>query len=198
MDEKKMKSPPGHSSEEEQIREATTENDLPLTLDNVDDEKAVLSAEASLMEEIAILKDQLLRALAEADNIRKRATREQDETRKYAITHFSRDLLSVSDNLSRALESIPAEDLAESPLLETVVNGVAMTQKELLGILERQGIQKISAMGEKFNPHLHQAMMEVEGPAEMVGKVIQVLQEGYQIHDRLLRPVMVTVGKTQK
>jgi len=175
----------------------TTESDLSPTPETVGDENAVVSAQANLTEEITALKDQLLRALAEADNIRKRATREQDETRKYAITHFSRDLLSVVDNLSRALESIPAEALTEIPLLKTLVSGITMTQNELFAILGRQGIQKVSALGEKFNPHLHQAMLEVEGPPENVGHVIQVLQEGYQIHDRLLRPAMVTVGKAQ-
>lgn len=175
-----------------------TENDLSQSLEMDKEESALLSAHASLTEEITTLKEQLLRALAETDNIRKRATREQDETRKYATTHFSRELLSVVDNLSRALESIPPEALTDAPLLKTIFEGVTMTQNELVNILERQGIQKIPSLNEPFNPEFHQAVMEAEGPTEKIGKVVQVLQEGYKIHDRLLRPAMVSVGKAQK
>lgn len=182
--------------EKKSFTDVSTESDLSPILESEGEERALATQHASLMEEISTLKDQLLRALAEADNIRKRATREQDDARKYAITQFSRELLSVADNLGRALESIPPEASADTPLLKTIIDGVTMTQSALLNILERHGIQKIPALGEKFDPHLHQAMMEVEGPPEKAGTVIQVLQEGYQIQDRLLRPAMVMVGKT--
>ncbi|MGL4824780.1 MAG: nucleotide exchange factor GrpE [Alphaproteobacteria bacterium] len=159
----------------------------------LDQEESELSEFSS--EEVGQLKDQLLRALAEAENTRKRAMREQEEIRKYANTSFAKDVLSVLDNLGRALDSIPEDTVSQSPLLENLVNGITMTQQALLTVCERHGIQKIEALGVKFDPHHHQAMCELEGKEEDVGYVVQVMQEGYQIHGRLLRPALVGVGK---
>ncbi len=174
--------------------EKTNVEDAEKTLDPaLDQDENQLSGCAS--EEVDQLKDQLLRTLAEAENTRKRAVREQEEGRKYAITSFAKDVLSVLDNLGRALDSIPEDVASESPLLENLVNGITMTQQALSTVCERHGIQKIEALGVKFDPHHHQAMFEIEGKEENVGCVVQVMQEGYQIHGRLLRPALVGVGK---
>jgi molecular chaperone GrpE len=157
--------------------------------------EVILEAPQTLYAEMDGLKDQLLRALAEAENTRKRAMREQEEGRKYAITSFAKEVLSVLDNLGRALDSIPADAASDSPLLENLVSGIAMTQQALVTVCERYGIQKIEALGAKFDPHAHQAMCEIEGKAEDVGHIVQVMQEGYQLHGRLLRPALVGVGK---
>lgn len=149
----------------------------------------------NLYEEIDTLKDQLLRALAEVDNTKKRAVREQEDARKYAVTSFAKDMLAVLDNLGRALESVPPEKAKESQLLENLISGITMTQQALVSACNRHGIQQVEAMGAKFDPHLHQAMCEVEGEPDQVGHVVQVMQEGYQIHGRLLRPALVGVGK---
>lgn len=146
--------------------------------------------------EIAQLKDQLLRALAELDNLRKRAERERLDTAKYAISGFARDLLAVADNLRRALDSVPDEALKDDAALQALAEGVDLTERELMATFERHGIEKITPEpGDKFNPHQHQAMFEVEDPEKPAGTIVQVLQSGYRIHDRLLRAAMVGVSK---
>ncbi|MGL4371975.1 MAG: nucleotide exchange factor GrpE [Alphaproteobacteria bacterium] len=172
----------------------TNAEDAEKTLDSALDQDGNQLSECA-SEEVDQLKDQLLRALAEAENTRKRALREQEEGRKYAITSFAKDVLSVLDNLGRALDSIPEDTASESTLLENLLNGITMTQQALSTVCERHGIQKIEALGVKFDPHHHQAMCEIEGKEEDVGCVVQVMQEGYQIHGRLLRPALVGVGK---
>lgn len=150
---------------------------------------------AKYEEERAQMKDQLLRAVAEAENTRRRAQRDQEETSKYAITGFARDLVSVIENLQRASESIPADARAGSEMLKTLGEGVDMTMRELLSIFERNGIQRVYPMGEKFDHNYHQAVVQIENPTVAAGTVVQVLQAGYKIHDRLLRPAMVAVSK---
>ncbi len=144
------------------------------------------------VEEIANLKDQLLRALAEQENIRKRAHREVDDANKYAVSNFARELLSVSDNLRRALNAAPQNDDEQS---KTFFQGIEMTEKELLNSFQKFGIKKISPEGEKFDHNLHQAMFEAEDAEKEPGTIIQVLQPGYILHDRLLRPALVGVSK---
>lgn len=144
--------------------------------------------------EIADLKDKLLRAVAETENIRRRADREKADAANYAMTAFARDLLSVGDNLRRALESIPEEaDLGDNA--KTLVEGIEMTERELLNMLERHNIKKIDPKGEKFSHDLHQALFEVPDTGEEDGTIVQVMQVGYVIKDRLLRPAMVGVAK---
>ena len=147
-------------------------------------------------EQIAELKDKLLRALAENENVRRRAERQQSEASQYAITGFARDILSIADNLHRALEAIP-EGVRDSEEGETFVSGIELTERELLNALERHGIRKIMPEGEKFDHNLHQAVFEVEDTDAPAGTVVQVVQPGYVIKDRLLRPAMVGVAKAR-
>ena len=150
--------------------------------------------------EIAALKDQALRGLAEAENTRRRAERELGDMSKYAVTGFARDLVSVIENLQRAVESISPELKEAQPAVGNLAVGVEMTLKELLGAFERNGIRRIDPLGQKFDHNLHQAVAQVETPDAEPGTVVQVLQAGYVIHDRLLRPAMVGVaaGGAQK
>lgn len=147
-------------------------------------------------DEVQQLKDQLIRTLAELENTRKRAERDVAQARKFAITDFARDLLTASDNLRRALDSAP-EDRDELDItLKNLVIGVEMTEKELLGVFEKHGIRKIEPLGEKFDYNLHQAMFEVPDAKAEPGTVVQVMQPGYVLQDRLLRAAMVGVSKS--
>lgn len=147
--------------------------------------------------EVADLKDRLLRAVAETENVRRRAERDRSEASQYAVTGFARDLLNVADNLRRALEAVTEEVKADSRF-STVIAGVEMTERELLGAFERHGIRKVMPEGEKFDHNLHQAMFEVETPDQTPGTIVQVMQPGYVLKDRLLRPAMVGVAKAPK
>ena len=154
-------------------------------------ESALEAAQA----EAAKYKDQWLRAVADAENIRKRAERDQQETSKYAVSGFARDMVDVLENLMRALDSVPAERKQEHALLATLMEGVDLTKQELLQIFERHGIRRISPLNEKFDHHFHQAVVQIERPDLPSGTVVQVVQAGYVIGDRLLRPAMVAVSK---
>lgn len=150
----------------------------------------------TLKAEIAGLKDQLLRTLAEMDNLRKRTDREKEDTAKYAVTAFARDILAVADNLRRALETVPAEEREQlDNTLRSLVTGVEMTEKDLGATLGRHGVKIVAPLNEAFDPHLHQAMFEVPGSGKPAGTVVQVLQPGYTLHGRLLRPALVGVAK---
>ena len=149
---------------------------------------------AALEAELAEQKDRLLRALAETENARRRTERERAEAAKYAMSGFARDLLSAADNLRRALDSLP-EAMARDELTRNLLAGVAATELELLAAFERHGIRRIDPSGEPFDHNFHQAIYEVERTAEPPGTVIEVLQPGYLLHDRLLRPAMVGVAK---
>lgn len=144
--------------------------------------------------EVVALKDQALRALAEAENTRRRSERELADMSKYAVTGFARDLVSVLENLQRAVDNIPSELKETQPAVANLATGVEMTLKELLGIFARQGIQRIDPMGQKFDHNFHQAVAQIDTPDAEAGTVVQVLQAGYIIHDRLLRPAMVGVA----
>jgi molecular chaperone GrpE len=149
---------------------------------------------AELEAELAEYKDRLLRALAETENVRRRAQREREDASKYAIAAFAKDLLSAADNLRRALESLP-EARAKDERTRSLIAGVAATERELLGVFERHGIKRIDPKGECFDHNLHQAIFETERPDQPSGSVVEVLQPGYVLHDRLLRPAMVGVAK---
>jgi len=149
---------------------------------------------ATLESELAEARDRLLRALAETENVRRRGEREREDTAKFAISRFAGDILSVADNLRRALDSMPA-DQAPNDATRNLLTGVEATERELLGIFERRGIKRIDPLGERFDPNFHQAMMEVPNSGQDAGTVVQVLQPGYVIHDRLLRPALVGVAK---
>ena len=150
---------------------------------------------AAARQEAAQLKDQLLRALAETENVRRRAQREREDAAKYAIANFARDVLQVSDNLHRALEAIPESALAADEALKNQHEGVSATHRQLAAALERQQVKRVWPMGEKFDANLHQAMFEVPTADHAPGTVVQVMQAGYLIHDRLLRPALVGVAK---
>ncbi len=150
---------------------------------------------AALHEEIAELKDRYLRAVAETENVRRRAEREKTEAALFAFSRFARDLLNVVDNFSRALDALKPEVRAALPLTALpVIEGIEATQRELLAIFERHGIKRIEAKGQRFNPNLHQAIAEVPSDEQPPGHVIDVAQTGYMIGDRLLRPAMVLVA----
>ena len=153
------------------------------------------AGEEDLAAENAKLKDQLLRTLAELENTRKRAEREREQTRKFGIADFARDLLSASDNLRRALDAAPENLDSLDDNLRNLVIGVEMTEKDLLAAFDKHGIRKIDPLGEAFDYNFHQAMFEVENAEHAAGTVMQVLQPGYAIADRLLRPAMVGVSK---
>jgi molecular chaperone GrpE len=145
--------------------------------------------------ELAKMRDQWIRSVADADNIRKRAQREQEETAKYAVTNFARDMVSVLENLMRASESIPVEKRGESDLLKTLGEGVDLTLQELLGIFQRFNIERIDPMNQKFDHNFHQAVVQIERTDVPAGTVVQVVQAGYILQGRLLRPAMVAVSK---
>lgn len=162
-------------------------------------QEEVLSPEATeltaLRDENQQLKDQLLRTIAEMDNAHKRMLREKEETQKYAITTFARDLLTIADTLSRALESIPEGDRNQSPLLKTIYDGVMLTHNELMKVFAKFHIQMLNPAGEKFDHNFHQAVSEIEDKDVDAGSIVQVLQVGYTIDGRLLRPAMVVVSR---
>ncbi len=143
-----------------------------------------------LTDEVAGLKDRLLRAAAETENVRRRLEREKTDASTYAMTSFARDLLGVADNLARAVAALPAD----APGFEAVKTGIAATERELTAVLARHGITRVEAGG-KLDPNRHQAMIEVESDAHEPGAIVAELQAGYTIKDRLLRPALVSVAK---
>jgi molecular chaperone GrpE len=149
----------------------------------------------SLQAEVADLSDKLLRALAETENIRRRAERDKGDASKYAITNFAREMLSVSDTLQRALGSVDAAVRKEHAVIEQLMVGLEMNEREIKTSFERFGIKDIEAMGEKFDHNLHEAMFEIDDPSKPVGTVVQVMETGYVLKDRLLRPAKVGVSK---
>jgi molecular chaperone GrpE len=160
-------------------------------------ERAATSAPSTAAErEHAETKDRLLRALAEMENLRKRTEREIADSRLYSVTSFARDLLAVADNMRRALEAV-APELRESAQNEVkaLIEGVELTERELLKALEKNGVRQFTPQGEKFDPNLHQAMFEIPDASVPAGSVVQVVQPGYMIGDRVLRPALVGVSK---
>ena len=143
---------------------------------------------------ISELKDQLLRTVADSENLRKRLEREKEQTRKFGIANFAKDLLSIADNLGRALDAAPNKEGVEDQAIENFVLGVQMTEQELQKAFDNNNIRKIDPLGEKFDYNFHQAMFEVEETDQEPGIVVQVLQPGYAIDDRILRPAMVGVA----
>jgi molecular chaperone GrpE len=148
----------------------------------------------ALEAELAEQKDRLLRALAETENVRRRAQREREDASKYAVTAFAKDLLSAADNLRRALDSLPEAEVKDERT-RSLLAGVAATERELLSVFERHGIRRIDPKGDPFDHNFHQAIFEAERNDQPSGTVVEVLQPGYVLHDRLLRPAMVGVAK---
>ena len=155
-----------------------------------DDRVAALEAERT------DLKDKLLRTLADMENLRRRTERELADIRTYAVTNFARDMLTVADNIRRGLENVPAEarEHAEGAF-KGVIEGIELTERDLLKTLERHGVKRLEPEGQKFDPNMHQAMFEIPNPDVPSGTVVQVVQTGYAIGDRVLRPALVGVAK---
>ena len=164
------------------------------------DQQAETSVEATedaleaAQNEIGKLKDQILRAMAETENTRRRMKKETEDAQKFAVGNFAKEMLNVADNFRRALEAVP-QDGAGGDTLKNLVAGVEMTERQLLAAFEKFGIKKLEPLGQPFDPHQHQVMMEVEDLSKPAGMIVQVLQAGYMIHDRLLREAMVVVAK---
>ena len=151
-----------------------------------------------LKDEVAASKDRLLRLAAEMENLRKRTEREKAEATLYAASNFARDLLTVADNLGRALQALPAEEREHAGTIEkNLIIGVEATERELHNVFQRHGIKKINTIGHKFDPNFHQAIFEVPTAEKPPGIVMQELQSGYQVGDRCLRPAMVGVSKAE-
>ena len=171
------------NNDEEQVSEETVEGSAP-------------QADAGKTPEdiIAELKDKLLREMAESENVRRRAERQISDATSYAIANFAREMLAVSDNLRRALDTL-GEDAKAGEEMKAFIEGVEMTEREMLNTFERQGIRKIVPQGEKFDHNFHQAMFEVENTGAVPGTIVQVIQPGYVLKERLLRPAMVGIAK---
>lgn len=146
--------------------------------------------------ETAEMKDKLLRALAEMENLRRRTEREVADARHYGIASFARDILGIADNMRRALDTVaPEMRAAADQSINALIDGVELTERELLKTLEKHGVKKFDPFGEKFDPNLHQAMYEIPDSSVASGSVVQVVQPGYMIGERVLRPAMVAVAK---
>jgi molecular chaperone GrpE len=150
----------------------------------------------ALAKEAAESRDKMLRTLAEMENLRKRTAKEVADARTYGISGFARDVLDIADNLQRALDAVPADaKAAADPGLKALMEGVELTERSLLNALEKNGVKKFDPAGEKFDPNFHQAMYEVPDASVPTGTVVQVVQAGYMIGERVLRPALVAVSK---
>lgn len=181
----------------------SAEHDLPDTASNGDAPDAdglngVASPEpdrVSILEaEKTDLKERLLRTLADMENLRRRTEREVADARTYAVTNFARDMLTVADNVRRALEAVPAE-AERGETLKALIDGIELTERDLLKTLERNGVKRLDPEGSKFDPNMHQAMFEIPNAEVPTGTVLQVVQTGYAIGERVLRPALVGVAK---
>ena len=149
----------------------------------------------AMIAENADMRDRLLRTMADMENLRKRTEREKSDTARYAISSFARDVLTVGDNLRRTVEHVPADAAAQDPALKSFLEGIELTERELLNVLERHGVTRIDPLGARFDPNFHQAMYEVEKKDVPEGTVVDVMQGGYMIGERCLRPALVAVAK---
>ena len=162
-------------------------------------EESGLDPVEALIAERDSLKDQLLRALADVENMRRRTEREMETARKYGHTGFARDLVGAIDNLARAVEAAPkSEEALGSEAIDGLVTGIEMSWQEIQTMMERHGIRRVSPEGEKFDYNFHQAMFEMPSSDLVPGTVVEVIQHGYMLHDRLLRPAMVGVSKASE
>ncbi len=148
-----------------------------------------------LRAENADMRDKLLRTMAEMENLRRRTEREKEDTARFAISNFARDVLTIGDNLRRTIEHVPADAAAQDPALKSFLEGVELTERELLKVLEKHGVTKLEPLGQRFDPNQQQAMYEVPTTEVPEGTVVEVMQAGYRIGDRVLRPALVAVSK---
>jgi len=163
---------------------------------NAADTAAPADPMAVLAKEAADLKDRLLRTLAEMENMRRRTEKEIADARVYGITAFARDILAVADSMDRALKALDSEIRVKAEAgVKALLDGVELTERELLKVLEKHGVARIEPQGQKFDPNQHQAMFEVPDPSVPAGTVVQVVQSGYKIGERVLRPALVGIAK---
>jgi molecular chaperone GrpE len=149
----------------------------------------------ALLAENADMRDKLLRTMADMENLRRRTEREKEDTARYAISNFARDVLTIGDNLRRVIEHVPEEAAGKDPALKSFLEGVALTERELLKMMEKHGVTRLEPMGQRFDPNQQQAMYEVPTTDVPEGTVVQVMQAGFTIGDRVLRPALVAVSK---
>ena len=160
------------------------------------EEAKIAALVEALLKEAADYKDRHLRTLAEMENLRRRTDREVADSRVYGIANFARDILAVADNMARSVSALTAElQTKADDGVKALLDGVELTERELLKVLEKHGVKKFEPLGEKFDPNLHQAMFEMPDPSRPPGTVAQVMQPGYMIGERVLRPAMVAVAK---
>ena len=178
----------------EGLQQAESESDVSDYADDSEGSEEE-SPESKLTAEVADLKDKLLRALAETENVRRRAQREQEDANKYAVTAFAREIVEVRDNLRRALDAVDDDLRQNNGAIAGLLEGIEMTERTILAAFERFGIKSIEALHQKFDHNLHEALFEVEDSSVPNGTIVQELQAGYKIHDRLLRPAKVGVSK---
>lgn len=170
--------------------------EAPAAANDAGPEKPAADDPAALKAEVADMKDKLLRTLAEMENLRRRTEREVSDARQYAVASFARDMLTVGDNLRRAIEAVPKEQRGSGDqALDALIDGVEMTERGLEQSLAKFGVKRVEAKGQKFDPSFHQAMFEVDAPDAQPGTVAEEIQAGYAIGERVLRPVMVSVVK---
>ncbi len=159
--------------------------------------KKIEDSNLNLLAEIEKYKDQNIRLAAEIENIRKRSLRDLEEANKYSTGKFAKDLIEVLENLYRAEASINLKELEHSPILKQIFSGVELTKKSLIDAFEKQSIKRFDPIGEQFNHELHQAITQIPSTEHKNGTIVQVIQAGYTLHDRLLRPALVAVAKQE-
>ena len=202
-DKEKNKDEVNETNQSENLEEISEENTNDTVIQNEEENRESMeeggkeTEEEKLKEEIKTLKEEKIRVLAEMENLRKRFDREKVDSIKYGSVNFARDILSPIDNLERALSAINKED-DHPQSIKNLIEGLLMVKKEILNALEKNGITKIDSVNKKFDPNIHQAMMEIEDDNLDEGVVIQEIQTGYMMYDRLLRPAMVGVSKKTK
>ena len=186
--------------EEQDLENPTSEKEEQVSEEPKDQEEAEISPEdliEKLNEEITSLKDQRLRAIAELENFRKRAEKDQSDALKYGISNFAKEIITIRDNIERAQSSI-SDEAKNNEAIKSVIEGIDLIAQSVVSTFEKIGIKKIESLNEKFDHNLHQAMMEIENDELEPGTIVQELIPGYTLHDRLLRPAMVGVSKKPK
>ena len=186
--------------EEQDLENPTLEKEEQVSEEPKDQEEAEISPEdliEKLNEEITSLKDQRLRAIAELENFRKRAEKDQSDALKYGISNFAKEIINIRDNIERAQSSI-SDEAKNNEAIKSVIEGIDLIAQSVVSTFEKIGIKKIDSLNEKFDHNLHQAMMEIENDELDPGTIVQELIPGYTLHDRLLRPAMVGVSKKSK
>ena len=186
--------------EEQDLENPTSEKEEQVSEESKDQEETEISPEdliEKLNEEITSLKDQRLRAIAELENFRKRAEKDQSDALKYGISNFAKEIINIRDNIERAQSSI-SDEAKNNEAIKSVIEGIDLIAQSVVSTFEKIGIKKIESLNEKFDHNLHQAMMEIENEELEPGTIVQELIPGYTLHDRLLRPAMVGVSKKTK